>query len=103
MAAMEAILREGLAQGAVAVGFGSAYTPGAPMAEIERMFRVAAAGDASAHIHMRGDVTGLQRDDRRGEGGRRGAAHRARQLVGGRRDRPVPRRRSRRRATPDRT
>jgi hypothetical protein len=30
MAAMEAILREGLAQGAVAVGFGSAYTPGRP-------------------------------------------------------------------------
>ena len=31
MAAMEAILREGLAQGAVAMGFGSAYTPGAPI------------------------------------------------------------------------
>src|SRR4030095_1723582 len=41
MAAMEAILREGLAQGAVAVGFGSAYTPGAPMTEIESMLRVA--------------------------------------------------------------
>jgi N-acyl-D-aspartate/D-glutamate deacylase len=60
MAAMEAILREGLAQGAVAVGFGSAYTPGAPMSEIERMFRVAAAGGASAHIHMRGNVNGLK-------------------------------------------
>jgi N-acyl-D-aspartate/D-glutamate deacylase len=59
MAAMEAILREGLAQGAVAVGFGSAYTPGATMAEIERMFRVAAAGGASAHIHMRGGIQGL--------------------------------------------
>ena len=34
---MEAILRRGLAEGAVAVGFGSAYTPGANMAEIERM------------------------------------------------------------------
>ena len=56
---MEAILREGLAQGAVAVGFGSAYTPGATMAEIERMFRVAAAGGVSAHIHMRGGLTGL--------------------------------------------
>ena len=33
MAAMEAILRKGLAQGAVAMGFGSAYTPGAPMSE----------------------------------------------------------------------
>lgn len=60
MAAMEAILREGLAQGAVAVGFGSAYTPGAPITEIERMFRVAAAGGASAHIHMRGGVDGLE-------------------------------------------
>jgi N-acyl-D-aspartate/D-glutamate deacylase len=59
MAAMEAILREGLAQGAVAMGFGSAYTPGAPISEIERMFRVAAAGGVSAHIHMRGGLAGL--------------------------------------------
>ena len=41
MVAMEALLRRGLAEGAVAVGFGSAYTPGATMAEIERMFAVA--------------------------------------------------------------
>ncbi len=60
MAAMEAILREGLAQGAVAMGFGSAYTPGAPMTEIERMFRVAATGGVSAHIHMRGGLAGLR-------------------------------------------
>lgn len=60
IAEMEAILREGLAKGAVAVGFGSAYTPGAPMTEIERMFRVAAAGRAPAHIHMRGGVDGLK-------------------------------------------
>ena len=46
-------------EGAVAVGFGSAYTPGAPMSEIQRMFRVAAAAGASAHIHMRGGITGL--------------------------------------------
>ena len=59
MAAMEAILREGLTQGAVAMGFGSAYTPGASMAEIERMFRVAAEGGVSAHIHMRGGAAGL--------------------------------------------
>ena len=59
MAAMELILREGLAQGAVAMGFGSAYTPGAPMSEIERMFRVAAEGGVSAHIHMRGGLGGL--------------------------------------------
>lgn len=60
MQAMEAILREGLAQGAVAMGFGSAYTPGAPIAEIERMFRVAAEGGVAAHIHMRGGVPGLR-------------------------------------------
>ncbi|MBY0497741.1 MAG: amidohydrolase family protein [Cyanobacteria bacterium] len=60
MAAMEVILREGLAQGAVAIGFGSAYTPGAPISEIERMFRVAAEGGVSAHIHMRGGLKGLQ-------------------------------------------
>ena len=58
-AEMEAILRKGLAEGAVAVGFGSAYTPGANMAEIQRMFKVAAEGGASAHIHMRGGVAGL--------------------------------------------
>ena len=59
VAAMEALLREGLAQGAVAMGFGTAYTPGASMVEIERLFRVAAAGGVSAHIHMRGGLTGL--------------------------------------------
>jgi len=58
-AEMEAILRRGLAEGAVAMGFGSAYTPGANMAEIERMFRVAAANGASVHIHMRGGIAGL--------------------------------------------
>jgi N-acyl-D-aspartate/D-glutamate deacylase len=59
LAEMEGVLRKGLAEGAVAVGFGSAYTPGATMAEIERMFRVAAEGGASAHIHMRNNVAGL--------------------------------------------
>ncbi len=56
---MESLLRKGLDDGAVAVGFGSAYTPGAPMSEFERMFRVAAEGGASSHIHMRGGVEGL--------------------------------------------
>jgi len=48
-AEMEAILRRGLAEGAVAVGFGSAYTPGANMAEMERMFRVAGGGGANCN------------------------------------------------------
>jgi N-acyl-D-aspartate/D-glutamate deacylase len=60
LAAMELLLREGLAQGAVAMGLGSAYTPGAPMSEIERMFRVAAEAGVSAHIHMRGGLAGLR-------------------------------------------
>lgn len=57
--AMEEILREGLRQGAVAVGFGSAYTPGADMDEIKRMFRVAAEAGAPAHIHLRNGLPGL--------------------------------------------
>lgn len=60
IAEMEAIVRKGLAEGAVAVGLGSAYTPGAPMSEIQRIFKVAAEGGASAHIHMRGDIHGLE-------------------------------------------
>jgi N-acyl-D-aspartate/D-glutamate deacylase len=59
LAEIEALLRQGLADGAVAVGFGSAYTPGATMAEIERMFRVAAEAGAVVHIHMRNGVAGL--------------------------------------------
>lgn len=59
VAAMEGLLRKGLAEGAVAVGLGSAYTPGASMDEIRRMFKVAAEGNASAHIHMRNGVAGL--------------------------------------------
>ena len=60
VAEMEAILRKGLAEGAVAVGMGSAYTPGAPMAELARMFRVASEGGASTHIHLRGGLEGLK-------------------------------------------
>lgn len=59
LADMEAILRRGLDDGALAVGMGTAYTPGATMAEVERMLRVAAAGGASVHIHMRNGLTGL--------------------------------------------
>ena len=59
IAEMEAMFRKGLDEGAVAVGLGSAYTPGASMAEIERVFRVAAQGGASAHIHLRNGVAGL--------------------------------------------
>jgi N-acyl-D-aspartate/D-glutamate deacylase len=56
---MERRIREGLDQGAVAVGFGSAYTPGADMAELERMFAVAGERGATVHIHMRNGPAGL--------------------------------------------
>ena len=56
---MERRVREGLDQGAVAVGFGSAYTPGAEMSEIARLFGVAAEYGAVSHIHMRGGLAGL--------------------------------------------
>jgi len=59
LAEIERRIREGLRQGAVAVGFGTAYTPGADMAEVERMFAVAGEHDASVHVHARSGVAGL--------------------------------------------
>lgn len=56
---IEARIREGLDEGALAVGFGTAYTPGAEMTEVERMFGVAAEYGAPAHIHIRRGVAGL--------------------------------------------
>ena len=59
IAETEKLIREGLAQGAIGVGFGTAYTPGATMDEIERMFSVAADLGVTAFIHMRGGLEGL--------------------------------------------
>jgi N-acyl-D-aspartate/D-glutamate deacylase len=59
VAETERLIREGLANGAVGIGFGSAYTPGAPMSEIERMFRIAAEHEVVAFIHLRGGLEGL--------------------------------------------
>lgn len=56
---MVELLETGLAEGAVAVGFGMAYTPAATYEELETMFRVAANAGASAHIHIRGSTRGL--------------------------------------------
>lgn len=50
LAEIERRIREGLRQGAVAVGFGTAYTPGAEMAEVKRMFEIAAEADADVTI-----------------------------------------------------
>ena len=57
---MASRIEQGLEQGAVAVGFGTAYTPAATMDEIERMFRIAAEHGATAHVHMRGGLPGLR-------------------------------------------
>ena len=43
----------GLKRGALAVGMGINYTPGATHAEITDVFKVAAANGASVHVHLR--------------------------------------------------
>lgn len=44
----------GLERGALAVGFGFAYTPGAERGELLEAFKAAAGAGASAHVHIRG-------------------------------------------------
>ncbi len=60
VAEMRRRIVEGLRQGAVAVGFGIAYTPAATPAEFETMLEVAAEYGAPAHIHVRGGLAGLR-------------------------------------------
>ena len=60
IAEMEGLIEEGLEQGAVAVGFGLAYTPAATTAEFESMLQIAVDHGASAHIHLRGGLGGLK-------------------------------------------
>ena len=57
MANLTRRIERGLDQGAVAVGFGLAYTPGATKDEIVEMFRSATRYGASWHVHMRTDLT----------------------------------------------
>ncbi len=52
-------IAEGLAQGAVAVGFGIAYTPAASVEEFETMLRVGLDHGAVAHIHVRQGRDGM--------------------------------------------
>ncbi len=56
-AALARRIERGLDQGALAVGFGLAYTPGATKDEIVEMFRIATRYGASCHVHMRTDLT----------------------------------------------
>jgi dihydroorotase len=60
VAEMARRIDEGLRRGAVGVGFGTAYTPAASPWEILEMFRVAGRHRASAHIHVRRGVEGVQ-------------------------------------------
>jgi dihydroorotase len=53
IAEMRREIGRGLERGAVAVGFGIQYTPGASRWEIQEMFRAAAAAGASCHPHIR--------------------------------------------------
>ena len=59
MKALSARIERGLDQGALAVGFGLAYTPGATKDEIVEMFRIATRYGASCHVHMRTDLATL--------------------------------------------
>jgi N-acyl-D-aspartate/D-glutamate deacylase len=53
-------IEDGLRAGALAVGFGTAYTPAASQWEVLEMFRAAGARGASAHIHVRSGIQGIQ-------------------------------------------
>jgi N-acyl-D-aspartate/D-glutamate deacylase len=46
-------LRQGLGEGALGVGFGLQYTPGATRQEVLEAFRVAAESGAPAYVHLR--------------------------------------------------
>lgn len=52
-------IEEGLKEGALAVGFGWAYTPAASDDEIETIFRLADQYDAPAHMHVRSGLEGV--------------------------------------------
>ena len=53
IAELKKMIAHGLDRGAVAVGFGPAYTPAASPWEIQEMFRVATKYTASCHVHLR--------------------------------------------------
>jgi N-acyl-D-aspartate/D-glutamate deacylase len=56
------MVRHGLDDGAIGIGFGIAYVPTAPREEILRLFRLAAERKVAVFVHMRGDgvVAALQ-------------------------------------------
>src|SRR6059058_3772148 len=50
---LDSLVERGLAQGALGVGFGIAYTPGASREEILRLFRIAARQSVPCFVHLR--------------------------------------------------
>lgn len=58
--AMRDMLEEGLRDGAVAVGFGLAYTPAATIQEYETMLHVVAVHGTTAHVHVKEGPAGVQ-------------------------------------------
>jgi len=50
---LDSLVERGLAQGALGVGFGIAYTPGASREEILQLFRVAARHGVPCFVHLR--------------------------------------------------
>jgi dihydroorotase len=62
LTAIEGAIRRGLDEGALGVGFGINYSPGATTQEIERMFRVAAQRQATAFVHTRAFGIGAIRE-----------------------------------------
>src|SRR5687767_1165263 len=52
-------IESGLKQGAVSIGAGFPYTPGATPQELVEVFRVAGRNRAPVHVHIRRGVTGL--------------------------------------------
>ena len=59
---LAALLRKGLAEGALGVGFGINYSPGATPAEITEMFKVAKAAGVPAFVHTRAFGIGAIRE-----------------------------------------
>jgi len=53
VAVMESRLREELRRGALGLGFGIQYTPGARREEIHRLFQLAAEEDVTSFVHVR--------------------------------------------------
>lgn len=52
------LVGNGLDEGALGIGFGITYTPGASRTEVLRMFQLAAMRDVPAYVHLRGANSG---------------------------------------------